>query len=318
MSEDSKLGEPSSDGGATIEAAEPAQQPPSGGRSDKKKLWITIVAVVVAAALIGSVAYVMIGGDTGNDDGSGDTELTVTMSPDPIPSVAAGGVQILSMEVRADGEIVGKTDGVEYLWSVTPSNLGKLDFYVQPNTTFTAGDAGGEGVVACKVTYEGETVIVNSSLVVNPPFLDTVSVSPSTKVLAIDAEWDFTAIVIDSISDVVVDATITWTVSGIDADNYTLSSTTGAMVTFSASIEAEVNLTATATKGAETLSGSANITIVAEPIVYERTVDYLWYDMFEHELGPWYEDRWDNYGNEYVLTDSYPYLYLWCTDSWDF
>ncbi|UCE80826.1 MAG: hypothetical protein JSV94_06735, partial [Methanobacteriota archaeon] len=50
----------------------------------------------------------------------------------------------------------------------------------------------------------------------------------------------------------------------------------------------------------------------------ERTVDYLWYDMFEHELGPWYEDRWDNYGNEYVLTTSYPYLYLWCTDSWDF
>ncbi len=50
-----------------------------------------------------------------------------------------------------------------------------------------------------------------------------------------------------------------------------------------------------------------NITIP----VTDRRVDYYWYDMFAHPLGPWYEDRLLNYGNEYAVTDSYPYLYVW-------
>jgi parallel beta-helix repeat protein len=41
-----------------------------------------------------------------------------------------------------------------------------------------------------------------------------------------------------------------------------------------------------------------------------RTVDYRWYDMFAHELGPWYAYRSLCYGDEYAVTDSYPYLYV--------
>ena len=43
----------------------------------------------------------------------------------------------------------------------------------------------------------------------------------------------------------------------------------------------------------------------------DRVVDYRWYDMFAHELGPWYAERAAYYGDECVLTDEYPYLYTW-------
>ena len=299
-------------------APEPATEPPpptQGGKGNKKKPWVIVVAVIVAVALIASAAYVLFIPDDDDDNGDSAT-LTVTLSPDPIPNIAAGGVQALSVVVEYGDDVV--TEDVTYSWSVDPSTLGDFDFTARANVQFEAEDAAGTGTVTCEVTYEGETATVNSSLVVEPPFLDTVSVNPSTKTLAIDDEWDFTAVVIDSVGAVVVDATIAWNVSGIDAGDYTLNSTTGAMITFSASVEAEVNLTATATKGTDSLSGSANIDVVYTPTVYDRTMDYLWYDMFEPELGPWYEDRWDYYGQEYALTDSYPYIYLWAGDAYSF
>ena len=158
----------------------PAEQPSPRKENGKKKPWVIVITIVVVAALIGGAAYVMTIGDEDRDD-TGDVELTVTMSPDPIPNVPAGTDQSLSVTVLADGVTVGKTDGVEYSWSVSPTALGSLDFFAQADTTFTAGVEAGEGVVECEVTYEGETATVNSTLVVDPPFLDSVSITPSTK-----------------------------------------------------------------------------------------------------------------------------------------
>ena len=291
-------------------AGEPSKQPSSRNEKGGKKPWVIAITIVVVAALIGSAAYVMM---TSDEDDAGDVELIVTMSPDPIPNVPAGTYQSLSATVLANGVPVGKTDGVQYSWSVAPISLGSLDFFAQANTTFTAGVEAGEGVVECEVTYEGETAIVNSTVVVDAPFLDSVSITPSTKTLMVDQEWDFTATVIDTIGEVISDAMIEWTVAGIDVGDYVLNTTTGSAVSFSASVVADVSLNATATRGEDIVSGSAAIIVTSE-LTDIRTVDYLWYGMFEPELGPWYEDRWDSYGQEYALTDSYPYLYLWCGD----
>jgi hypothetical protein len=298
---------------------EPAEQPSPRKEKGRKKPWVIVITIVVAAALIGGAAYVMTISDE-DEDGTGAIELVVTMSPDPIPSVPAGTERSLSVMVLADGVTVGKTDGVEYSWSVTPTTLGSLDFSAQPNTTFKAGVEAGEGVIECEVTYEvytphfmRETATVNSTVVVEPPYLDSVNIMPSTKTLLVDQEWNFTATVVDSIGEVISDAMIEWTVAGIDVGDYALNTTTGSAVSFSASVVAEVSLNATATRGEDVVSGSAAITVTSEP-TDSRTVDYLWYGMFEPELGPWYEDRWNAYGEEYALTDSYPYLYLWCGD----
>jgi hypothetical protein len=314
MSVSTEHGEQENEGATSGEAGE-SEQPRPSGREGKKKPWTIIIVIVVAAALIGSAAYVMIGRET--DDAEG-TELTVTMSPDPVPSIPAGTSQTISVEVRADDVVVAKADGVTYSWSVTPSALGAFDFVAQSSVTFTAGNAGGEGSIECEVTYMGETAVTESAVEVESPFLDTVSVTPITKTLTLEQVWNFTAIVTDSVSDTVDNATIAWSVSGIDAGDYALNTTTGPTVAFSASVVGEANLTATATSGSETLSGSSIITIVAEPIVTDRTVDYLWYGMFEPELGPWYEDRWIGQGTEYALTDSYPYLYLYSNNPHSF
>ncbi|UCE91404.1 MAG: hypothetical protein JSV90_08355 [Methanobacteriota archaeon] len=312
MSEEMSASEQSPADGMSAGTGGPAEQPSPRRENGKKNPWVIVITIVVVAALIGGAAYVMTIGDDDEDD-IDDIELTVTMSPDPIPSVPAGTEKSLSVTVLADGVVVGKTDGVEYSWSVTPTTLGSLDFFAQTNTTFTAGVEAGEGVVECEVTYEGETAAVNSTLVVNPPFLDSVSVTPSAKTLLVDQEWNFTATTIDSTGHVISDATIEWTVAGIDVGDYVLNTTTGSAVTFSASVVADVSLNATATRGEDVASGSAAITVTSEPTDI-RTVDYLWYGMFEPELGSWYDDRWSGLGQEYALTDSYPYLYLWCGD----
>ena len=41
------------------------------------------------------------------------------------------------------------------------------------------------------------------------------------------------------------------------------------------------------------------------------TVSYFWHDMFNHPLGPWYDNRTLNYGDEWVITDEYPHMYIW-------
>ena len=42
-----------------------------------------------------------------------------------------------------------------------------------------------------------------------------------------------------------------------------------------------------------------------------RTVDYLWYDMFNVSFHAWDWKRWEMYSDERPLTTSYPYLYKW-------
>jgi hypothetical protein len=315
MSEVGESGEQRGEDSGSRKAEEQAGDPSSRTEIGKRKLWVIIVTVIVAAALVGSAAYVMMSGD---EEKTEDLELVITMSPETVPSMPAGTSLALSVNVSADGDAVGKADGVTYLWSVTPAGLASLDFVAQPSATLTAGDVAGEGSVKCQVTYLGVTAVAESVLEVEAPFLDTVSVSPFTKTLLLDQEWNFTATVTDSVGDAVLNASIEWTVSGIDADDYALNTTTGPKVTFSASVEGVATLKATATRGPETLSGDSTVTIASEPEVLERTVDYIWYGMFEPELGPWYEDRWIGQGHEYPLTDSYPYLYLWCGDAHSF
>ncbi|HUV61207.1 MAG TPA: hypothetical protein VMW71_03455, partial [Thermoplasmata archaeon] len=55
---------------------------------------------------------------------------------------------------------------------------------------------------------------------------------------------------------------------------------------------------------------SSTVPFIVSEEVTSRSVDYCWYGMFSHPLGPWYEYREAYYGDEYVVTDSYPYLYV--------
>ena len=303
MSENLSSSEPAKEETAQAEPAEPAAQPEPVSppkKGDKKKLWVAIVAVIVVAALIGSAAYVLLlGGD----------ELKVTMSPDPIPDIPAGAAQALSVETEWNGDVVTSTDGVKYMWSVTPSTLGSFNFESRASVTFTGGNAGGEGTIECEVTYEGVTETVDAAVVVEPPFLDSVSITPSTVTLEPDEEQEFTAAVYNSVGGVITGAVIEWEITAGNAGDCTLDPTTGSVVSFSASVEGEYTLTATATYDGDDVSSDAAIAVTL--VVPPRSVDYYWYDFFAHELGPWYAARDFYYGDEWVVHDTYPYMYIW-------
>jgi len=60
--------------------------------------------------------------------------------------------------------------------------------------------------------------------------------------------------------------------------------------------------------GLEGHNVSVNLTVVVAAGM-PRTVDYLWYDMFNVPFHEWDHARWVMYAMEEPLTDSYPYLY---------
>ena len=267
-------------------------------QGQKRKLWVMLVAVIVVAALIGSVAYVLLSGK----------DLGVKMLPETISDLPAGGSQALSVEVTWGSDVVTADDGVSYSWSVTPSDLGIFNYAARSSVTFYAGIEGGSGTIECEVTYKGETAKASVDITVEPPFLDSVTVAPSSKTLLPGEVWAFTAVAVDSVGDEVSDATFTWAVTGMGAGDYSLSSTTGQTVTFQASVEGNANLTVEATKGSIVVDGYALITVTTEESV--RTVDYYWYDLFGPPLGEWYEWRENIVGDEWAVTDTYPYVYM--------
>lgn len=295
MSIDSEITEES----VTHDAVDDTQQPSvSTKKADKKKPLIILIVVIVVAALIGSAAYVILAGK----------DLTVKMTPETIPDIPAGASQSLSVEVNWGSSVVTRDDGVTYSWSVSPSSLGSFNYAARANVTFTAGAADGEGTIECVVTYKGKTATAEADVAVEPPFLDYVTVAPSTKTLAPGQEWDFAAVAFDSVGDEVSDATFVWSVSGVDVGDYTLTPTTGPIVSFVSSVEAEANLTVVASRAGVDVSGYATVTVTTEVSV--RTVDYYWYDLFGHPLGEWYQWREDIAGDEWIITDTYPYIYM--------
>lgn len=267
-------------------------------RNEKKKLWIMLVAIVVAATLIGSAAYMLLS----------EKNLDAKLTPEVIPDLPAGSSQALSIEVKWGSSIVTADDGVTYSWSVTPSELGLFNYATRASVVFLAGIVGGDGTIECEVTYNGKTANAEADVTVEPPYLESVTIAPSSKTLLPDEEWSFTAIAIDSIGGQIADATFTWSVSGVDAGDYVLSPTTGQTVAFGASVETNANLTVAASKGDIVVYGYSSITITTEESV--RTVDYYWYDLFAHPFGEWYQWREDIAGDEWAITDTYPYIYM--------
>jgi flagellar basal body-associated protein FliL len=275
-----------------------AESMPPKKPGPKRKLWIMLIAVVVAAALVGTAAYVLLSGK----------DLGAKLTPEDIPNLAAGSTQALSVEVTWGSGVVTAEDGVTYSWSVAPSELGSFNYVARANVVFHAGTTGGEGTIECEVTYKGNTAKAEADVTVDPPFLDSVSIAPSSKTLIPGEEWSFTAVAVDSVGDEVTDATFAWSVLGPGAGDYTLTPTTGPTVTFEASVETSANLSVAASKGSIIVHGYASITVTTEVSV--RTVDYYWYDLFGPPLGEWYQWREDIAGDEWAITDTYPYVYM--------
>ncbi|UCE81397.1 MAG: hypothetical protein JSV94_02995 [Methanobacteriota archaeon] len=281
-----------------MEPVQPTEPVPSPKKGDKKKLWIAIIAVIVAAALIGTTALLVFSGK--------DLEVSLEVESTSVP---AGGNLPLAITVMYGNDDVTDDNDLKCFWSAEPDTLGEFDYEARTSVNFMAGAEEGEVTISCEVEYKGEIAEVTETIEVMPPFLDTVNIVPSYTEQLPDEEGDFTATALNSISEIVTDASFSWSVSGADAADYTLTPTTGATVTFSCSVEALITLTVVATANGEMATGTAEVNVTTD--ITTRSVDYLWYDIFGPPLGPWYEWRETIYGDEYAVHDSFPNIYIW-------
>lgn len=271
-----------------------------------------IVAVIVAILLISTAVYVLVISDDGEEAIGLDLESEILPSDD-ITMEALGMVElsVTSMLVNDTEDISHEIDdwtNVTYSWSRTPYELGSFDLLARREVQFTATNVSMSGTVTCTVEWEDESVQVTADIFINPPYLDSVLVTPDSWQLAPEEPHDFTATALNSVGDVMTGVTFVWTVSGMDAADYTLSSTTGSSVTFTGLVVGNATLNVTGTAGGITKEGGSSIQVGGAPM---RTVDYLYYDLFNVPFGEWWDWRWTYYGTEEVVTREYPYIFKW-------
>ncbi len=270
-------------------------------KKDKKKLWLMIIAVIVAILLIGSAAFVLMSGD--------DTpELTAAIDPDPI-EVGAGETVELTVEVESGGDPLDADAEVEYYWSVSPISLGSFNLRAVDSVELTAGDAGGTGTVSCVVTCNDVEVTATVDITVADPYLASVTIYPASVTMAPDESQVFTATAYDTVSGEMTGATFEWSVGNMSTADHTLTTINSTSVELTPAVEGVAWLNVTATLDGHSAESSAVVTVTT--LVEERTVDYYWYDMFNVPFGSWWDLRWDYYGVEEPITDSYPYIFIW-------
>lgn len=269
-----------------------------------------IVAIVVVILLISTAAYVLM---TGDGEEEVEHELTATATPSSL-EVEAGSRTQITVTAEFDGDsLVGDPD-VTYTWTRSPLSLGTLDYYGRRIVNFTAATTPQTGVLNCTVEYTDADDVdyvayVEIDVEVTPAGFATVAVTPSSVELAPGGSQAFTATAYDSVGGAMTGVTFTWSVTDMAAGDYTLNTTTGPTVTFTAVEVGTATLIATGTLGTETHSGSALINVTTT--VYDRSIEYYWYDMFNVPNQQFWEKRWEVYQSDQPLTDSYPYLYYW-------
>jgi len=316
MSEETSSSSPPSEHGdaETLET-------PSGKGKGKKDLWMKIVAVLIVVMLVGVAAWYLTKG--GGGPRVIDPALAATIAP-ANPTVDAGGSVDLTCTPTVDTRSTVGWTNVSVRWAVVPSTLGGFDLLAQRSVAFAAGPAGGSGTLWCNVTYtfdeepdtDGTQTAkrfknASTSVTITPPFLQTVEVSPSSWTQAPGSGYNYEATALTSVGgDITADTNFTWTISGAASAGCYLNSSYGWIVNFTAgSTEGNVTLSVVGLCLSVSVEGNASIEINSS--VSPRTVDYVWYDMFNVPFDQWRYRRSAVYGDEVPFTNSYPYIFTW-------
>jgi hypothetical protein len=285
----------------TVNAAPGSKvQPPGKGR----KPWMMIVAIVVAVLLIATAVIVVFPQILGGN-------LTATISGDPSLSVDAGTTTSFFVIAKLGNSNVTNETGIKFTWSVTPASLGSFTFKARSVAPFVSNLVGGSGSISCTVSYKGQNVTVKKDMTVLPPYLDSVSVSPPTKTILPGSSYNFTASAVSSVGVALSDIPFNWTATATSGVTYTFNTTSGPAVMLSvdsSSAFGNITLNVSGYYGGMTKWGISDVIVGNPP---PRSVDYVWYDMFNVPMGPWYNKRWDVYHQEEPISTSYPYLFYY-------
>ena len=291
---------------SSVPASEPERpesvSTPKGPPKGKgKKLWLMIVAVIVAVALIATALMVV--------PLNGGKKLTATIKGADTIEVDAGATATLTVVVKYGKTDVTNESDIKIRWSSDPPAIGTFSLRAKPSVPFVAGIEEASGTVTCMVEYSGKNVTVQKTLHVLPPFLDAISITPSVKTISPDGEYTFRAAAVSSVGLALSGIDFTWTATADTGVTYTMDTTTGSEMTLTVgSTLGNITLSASGTYNGVSKTGYANVTVGYPP---PRSMDYVWYDMFNVPIQSWYEKRWEIYKQEEPWTTSYPWIFLY-------
>jgi hypothetical protein len=291
-------------------AEEPAPVSRSSGKG--KKFWLMIAAVIVAIALVATALMVAI---------PSGKKLTAEIKGDATLVVEAGATERFTVVVKlGKTDVSNNSDLTVIKWSVSPVTLGGFSRRALPTVPFVAGLNGGSGTVTCTIVYnDDKTVIVTKPITVNPPFLDAVSVTPSKKTIEPGTNYTFRAAAVSSVGLPLSGISFTWNLTG-NTDVLAslvpplgLNATTGSSVRLAVDdVLGNLSLSATASYAGLTKTGNSSITVGFLP---PRSMDFLWYDMFNVPVPSWYAKREEIYNQEIPYSMSSPWWFLYNGDS---
>jgi len=266
-----------------------------------------VVAIVIVIALV-ATAFVVL-------PKKKDRELTATIKGDVLQFDAGMTKNLTVVAMLGKKDITNDTTTTTLFWTVTPSSVGSFSLKAKPEVPFRAAIQAGTGTVKCTVTYqetpesEEISVVAEKAISVLPPYLDAVSISPGAKTILPDSNWTFTATAVSSVGLPISGVDFTWVVATDPGVTCTPNATSGPSIRLDAgAVLGNVTLTATGSYAGKTKSGISAIKVGYLP---PRSVDYVWYDMFNVPIGSWYDARYPIYHQEERMSDSYPWLFLY-------
>lgn len=294
----------SSESASETAKPEPISRPSGKGRN----VWLMVVAIVIVIALV-ATAFVLM------PEAEKERVLTATIKPDVLEVDAGSTTNLTVVVMLGDEDVTNNTATTTLFWSVTPSAVGSFSFKARWDVPFKAAIVAGTGTVKCSVEYretpqsEVMTVVAEKPVTVLPPYLDAVSISPGAKTILPDGNWTFTATAVSSVGLPISGVDFTWAVTTDPGVTCTPNATTGSSVRLDVgSVEGNATLTATGSYAGKTKSGTSAIKVGYLP---PRSMDYVWYDMFNVTIGPWYDARWPIYHQEEVVSYSDPSLFFY-------
>lgn len=298
--------------------SEPASETESSEKTSasgkKRSPWIMIAAIAVVLILLGSAVAIMFWPKKETTPPEV-VNLTASVSANPFVLEAGESKEI---QVYTKNGNVNLTDNpnVTYRWTVDMT-VGELLIKGSQKVKLDAVKEDANGTIRCEVKYRASdgkqySVTPTSSVRIKHPYLESIQMSPSTRMLSHFRMQNFTATAVSSVGTVLPVTDFTWTVWGATDTDYDVGSLQGQpwMQLTSHDVDRSgmmVNATATykTVDSEKTKTGTAHVSITS--VMPPRSVDYRWYDMFNVPFGQWWYFRL----SEKPIINTYPYVFEW-------
>jgi len=214
---------------------------------------------------------------------SSTASLTITVSPDALDRVTLAPIHLAAgeteqLEAIATDQYGNPVSGVDVAWTVTDEDAGS----VTRTGLLTAGEVAGtyDEAIEIEVTQGEQVRTAMASVTVTPGSLEQVVIGPNSTEIGIEMTQQFVAVGADQFGNRISGLSFNWSVENgggtIDVSGlFTAGDTPG---TYNQTVKAE------ATQGSITQSGTANVTVEPDRIVFMSDREDDRFDIYVMEM----------------------------------